>query len=148
MTIEPFARIKKMQAECIRKKKNKLPCKKLVEFILVLNWPFQPPEHAINQPHSRLSTNVLAVLTMDIDFLIKSLKGSVDPTGATIKKLKADGTEDTTETAPATNGPVAPSHVELAHLDGDKASIWQDIIITYKKNKVHKSTMVASFVSQ
>lgn len=86
-------------------------------------------------------------LTMDIDYYTKSLKGSVNPTGAAIKKLTANGSEAATDTAPATDGPAVPTELHIPPQDGDKASIWQTITFQYHHHENNDSTMATSSVS-
>lgn len=144
LTAEQFTKVKDMQVECIKKQ---AALQKAGEAYSRAQLAASSARASDKSTAFQTIDERISSLTMDIDFYIKSLKGSKNPTGATIKKLKADGTEDTTETAPVTSGPAAPSQVELPHQDGDKASIWQEIIITYKKNTVQKSTMATSSVS-
>ena len=141
---EQFTKIKTMQAECIKKQ---AALQKAGEAYSRAQLAASAARASNKSTALQAIDERIGSLTRDINFYIKSLKGSENSTGATIKKLKADGTEDSTETAPATNGPAAPRHVKLPYQDGDKASIWQEIIITYKKNTVEKSTMAASSVS-
>ena len=144
LTTEQFTKIKNMQAECIKKQ---AAMQKAGEAYSRAQLAASAARASDKSTALQTIDERISSLTMDIDFYTKSLKGSENPTGATIKKFKPDGTEDTTETAPATNGPAAPSHIELPHQDGDKASIWQEIIITYEKDTVKKSEMATSSVS-
>ncbi|KAL8796485.1 MAG: hypothetical protein Q9195_001159 [Heterodermia aff. obscurata] len=144
LTADQFNQLKTMQAACINKQAAMQRAGEAYSRAQLAASAARASDKstALQTIDERISS-----LTMDIDYYIKSLKGSENPTGAPIKKVKADGTEDTTDTPAATTGPAPPSNIELPHQDGDKASIWQEIIITYKKNAVQNSTMVVSNVA-
>ena len=92
----------------------------------------------------------IASLTLDIEFFKKSLSGSVNPLGASITKVDANGNKDkdqtpAPETAQGYNGRVDED--AKVPEQTDNASIWQEIVLTYKHTHIEKSTMTSTSVS-
>ncbi len=147
LTDEQFKKLRTMQAECLKKQ----------EAVKMAGEAFSRAQLAAASARGGDVSAILETLeqritslSFDIDYLKRSLAGSANPSGTPITKIKADGTADTEQTKAPEDTAGYNGKVDTAAKlpeQKDNASIWQEIVLTYKANKIEKSSMSSSSVA-
>ena len=142
---EQFDQLKEMQAKCLEKQEAvQLAGEAYSRAQLVT----ATARGADNSAALEALTDRLESLSLDIEYYKKALAGSTNPLGVKIPQITTPKTgtaeEVTKEVAPPEegldyNGNV-PKAIKIPE-QAEGASVWQEIILTYKHNKVTRSDM-------